>query len=515
MAPDTAETSVQTSSAEATRPVAVASAPVPPSPRTSSSAKVLPFARGRWTKIVLCLAGVVLGIVFLFPMILTALTTVSTDDAYVDGHVTFVAPRVTGQVLRVLVDDNYRVRKGDLLVEIDPEPFQVQVAIARSQLSVAESNLTTAHAQVLGLVGQTRAARYALDHAIETVRDTVASLRSAVAQRNVEKANAVLAEKDFNRYRNLLAEQAATQADFDIYSAKLDTARNRVESAEQQIQEIRAKLGLSVNTENPLDVPDNLEQNFSLVREALSNLLQFAAQLGYQPKSLQLSPKEVIEQFYQQDPQGNLDHIYSQLIPNAPAIKQAEAQLLEARNQLSQAELNLRYCKIYSEIDGVVTRRNVNPGNYLQIGQSLMAVRSLNEVWINANFKENQLRNLRIGQPVEMEVDMYGNRHKFNGRISGFTMGTGQTLALLPPQNATGNFVKIVQRLPVRIDVIDYDPEKLPLFAGLSVVPYVRYKEPATGPNAGRFLQEVGAPPDEFAVSDSQDVAASTSAGTE
>ena len=156
---------------------------------------------------------------------------------------------------------------------------------------------------------------------------------------------------------------------------------------------------------------------------------------------------------------------------------------------LAEAELDLRYCDIVSEIDGVVTSRNVNPGNHVSAGQSLLAVRSLTEIWVDANFKETQLADLRIGQRVRCEVDMYGGRRDFEGRITGFTMGTGQTLSLLPPQNATGNYVKIVQRLPVRIELADYDPDKAPLFAGLSVVPYVYYKEPATGPNAGAVLQ--------------------------
>ena len=174
---------------------------------------------------------------------------------------------------------------------------------------------------------------------------------------------------------------------------------------------------------------------------------------------------------------------------------QAKAQLEQARHDLEQAELNLRYCDIVSEIDGVVTGRNVNPGNNVQAGQSLMAVRSLTEIWIDANFKETQLADLRIGQRVRCEVDMYGSRKEFEGRITGFTMGTGQTLSLLPPQNATGNFVKIVQRLPVRIELTDYDPDKAPLFVGLSVTPYVYYKEPPTGPHAGEVLQPSAALP--------------------
>ena len=142
-----------------------------------------------------------------------------------------------------------------------------------------------------------------------------------------------------------------------------------------------------------------------------------------------------------------------------PALKQAQAGLEQAQRDLDQAKLEPRYCAIVAEIDGVVTRRNVNPGNNVQAGQSLMAVRSLSEIWVDANFKETQLRDLRIGQRVDLEVDMYGGKQKFEGRISGFTMGTGSTLALLPPQNATGNFVKVVQRLPVRIELMDYDPE--------------------------------------------------------
>ncbi|HVH78630.1 MAG TPA: HlyD family secretion protein, partial [Stellaceae bacterium] len=142
-----------------------------------------------------------------------------------------------------------------------------------------------------------------------------------------------------------------------------------------------------------------------------------------------------------------------------------------------------------SDIDGVVTRRNVNPGNYVQIGQNLMAVRSLNEIWVDANFKETQLDDLRIGQPVDLYVDMYGSRQVFKGRVSGFTMGTGSTLALLPAQNATGNFVKVVQRLPVRIDLEGYDPDKDPLFIGTSVVPYVYLNRSPIGPDSGKFLQ--------------------------
>ncbi len=186
---------------------------------------------------------------------------------------------------------------------------------------------------------------------------------------------------------------------------------------------------------------------------------------------------------------GDIDKTFAEYEANAPAVKQAEAKLEAAKRDLAQAELNLRYCDIVAEIDGVVTRRNVNPGNYVQVGQNLMAVRSLSEIWVDANFKETELRDLRIGQPVDLYVDMYGGKRVFKGRISGFTEGTGSTLALLPPENATGNFIKVVQRLPVRIDLVDYNADQTPLFVGTSVVPYVYFNKPPTGPDAGKFLQ--------------------------
>jgi len=231
-------------------------------------------------------------------------------------------------------------------------------------------------------------------------------------------------------------------------------------------------------------VPPDLDQTFSTVLQAQSELIQSAAQLGV-VHSYDQSPKQMLAQF---EGQGDIDRTFARLAAEAPAIKQAEARLESAKRDLAQAELNLGYCDIVAKIDGVVTRRNVNPGDYVQVGQNLMAIRSLTEIWVDANFKETQLHHLRIGQPVDLYVDMYGGR-TFKGRVAGFTMGTGSTLALLPPENATGNFIKVVQRLPVRIELVGYDPDKTPLFIGTSVTPYVYVNRPATGPDAGKFLQ--------------------------
>jgi membrane fusion protein (multidrug efflux system) len=271
-----------------------------------------------------------------------------------------------------------------------------------------------------------------------------------------------------------------------------------VNQAKEEIYQVRASLGLPPQPEKgkPLtDVPPDLDQTYSEVRTALAQLIQTMAQLGLPLSSTNSTPRAVIEDFRKRDAQGDIDRILRDLVPKAPAVMQAKAKLAQARHDLEQAELDLSYCEVRSDIDGLVTRRNVNPGNFLQVGQQLMAVRSVREIWIDANFKETQLADLRIGQRVACEVDMYGSRREYEGRITGFTYGTGQTLALLPPQNATGNFVKIVQRLPVRIELTDYDPEKAPLFVGVSVEPHVYYKEPPTGPNAGAVLQPVAAPP--------------------
>jgi membrane fusion protein (multidrug efflux system) len=232
-------------------------------------------------------------------------------------------------------------------------------------------------------------------------------------------------------------------------------------------------------------VPADLDQTFSSVLQAEAQLIQSAAELGV-VHSYEQTPKQLLEDF---EKQGDIDRTFARLAADAPAVKQAEAKLEAAQRDLALAELNLQYCDVVAEIDGVVTRRNVNPGNNVQVGQSLMAIRSLNEIWVDANFKETQLGDLRIGQAVDLYVDMYGGRHVFKGRISGFTEGTGSTLGLLPPENATGNFVKVVQRLPVRIELEGYDPNTNPLFIGTSVVPYVYLNKPPTGPDAGKFLQ--------------------------
>jgi membrane fusion protein (multidrug efflux system) len=466
------------------------------SPHSNPAANPVTRRPQRWTRrrsLLAVLGVLVLAVALWFgiPWIRLALTTVSTDDAFVNSHVTFVAARVRGQVSRVLVDDNNRVHKGDLLAQLDKEPFEDAVAVKKAAVDSAQADLRAARAQVRGIEAQAWSRRWNLQRAMEDVANQVSLLRARVADVEKSKASLKLAELDFERAKQLLPSASISKQEYDRREAALSVARAQLTQSLADVYQIRVSLGLPAQPEGGGElgqVPPDLDQTFSSVLKAQADLFQTAAELGV-VHSVGQTPKQMLEEFEKLDPEGNIDRTFTRLASEAPAVKQAEAKLAAAKRDLAVAELDLRYCDVVAEIDGVVTRRNVNPGNDVQVGQNLMAIRSLSEIWVDANFKETQLRDLRIGQAVDLYVDMYGHRQVFKGRITGFTMGTGSTLALLPAQNATGNFVKVVQRLPVRIELQDYDPDKNPLFIGTSVVPYVYINRPPTGPDAGKFLQ--------------------------
>ncbi len=452
------------------------------------------------------LRRLVIGLVVLFalvgagayaaPWIKRALNTASTDDAYVNSHVTLVAPRVSGQVARVFVDDNMRVSLGDLLVQLDSEPYRVQVAIKKAAVDNAEADFKAAEAQVRATLGKARSMRWGLISAMEDVDNRVALLRARVATMHSKEATLQRARADRNRGEALMGRNAISREDLDQRREAERVAEALVTESLEEVFETRVSLGLPPRPEKGelTDVPADLKENYSGVRQALAQLVQNLAEVGLPLVSSTQTPTKAIEEFMSRDKEGNIDRILERIVPESPAVRQANARREQAQRDLAKAELDLRYCDVRAEIDGVVTRRNVNPGNNVSAGQSVMAIRSLNEIWIDANFKETQLADIRIGHRAEIDVDMYGDRKRFRGRVSGLTMGTGQTLALLPPQNATGNFVKIVQRLPVRIELEDYDPEQETLFAGLSVTPFIFVNEAPSGPGAGKRLQEIRRP---------------------
>src|SRR5215470_17982699 len=297
---DTTNASAATKKSEATS----SNRPVLETSPHRGSYSVLKKFRSRRTLIVI---GVLLVVFVIIPRIFHAWHTVSTDDAYVNSYVTFVAPRVSGQVARVLVDDNNRVKKGDVLVELDPEPFRVQVAIKQAAVESAQANLVVAQATVRSQIGQARALRFKLQRTIEDVDNQVAVIRARVATWEQSKATQVLAQAEFERAKKLIETRVSSKEEYDQRREQLDVANAQVKQALESVYQARAALGLPAQPAegaNLADVPANLDQTFSSVRQALADLMQSAAPLGVVSSSWDLTPKQVVEEFYRRDPGG-------------------------------------------------------------------------------------------------------------------------------------------------------------------------------------------------------------------
>ena len=325
-------------------PPGVAAVP-PEKPKANLRRKMLLGAAG-----LLILAG---ALWFGIPWVQTTLNTVSTDDAYVNGHVTFVAPRVSGQIARVLVDDNYRVRKGDILAQLDKEPYQDAVATQKAAVDVAVADLSAATATVRGIEAQARSLRFKLQYAMEDVDNRVALLRDRVAALDKSKATLKLAQTDFARAEQLLPSSAISRQNYDQRQTATSVAQAEVAQALADVNQIRVSLGLPARPESEdlAEVPPDLDQTFSSVREAQAALIQTAAQLGVAHSFEQL-PKQMVEQFEKLD-QGDVDRTLAGLTADAPAVRQAQAKLESANRDLIQAELNLRYCDTSLRLTGL------------------------------------------------------------------------------------------------------------------------------------------------------------------
>jgi len=366
-----------------------------------------------------------------------------TDDAQVDARVTQIAARVGGTVTRVTVDDNRLVEKDAVLVEIDPRDYQVAVDKARAELADAEASAVAAQSNVpittatatsgvstaRGGVSQAEAAVAAAGKEVDAAHARLTAVQARL--REVE-ANATKAARDVERLRGLLAKDEISQQQFDTTVATADAQKAASDSARSQVAE--AEAGIRV-------AESRLAQARAAEQQAHSEL-----------RSAQTAPQQVAA--------------------TKARASSAEAHVLQARATLAQAELNLQYTTIRAPIRGIVSKRGLNVGQVVQPGQPLLALVAIDDVWVTANFKETQLRNMRPGQRATVDVDAYGGR-EFTGKVDSIAGATGARFSLLPPENATGNFVKVVQRVPVKI-VLDagQDPEHL-LRPGLSVVPTV------------------------------------------
>jgi membrane fusion protein (multidrug efflux system) len=356
-----------------------------------------------------------------------------TDDAQVNGHLIQVSARVSGQVLKVDVEENQFVKAGDPIVELDPSDYQVAVENAQAALASAQANAISARVNVPIITANTGSTLSSAGHDVSGTQASVAQ-----AERQLEAAHALVvqaeanntkAQADLERYRPLVERDVISKQQFDAAVAAADSAKAQV--ADARANEQAAADGVRVAHERELQAQASL-------------------------KSAETAPEQVAEQ-------------------NAKA-KQADAQVQQAQAQLDQAKLNLSYCKIVAPTDGIITRKSVEVDQNLAVGQNLLTLVSLQDLWITANFKETQLKHMQAGQSVKIHVDATGK--DYSGRVTQIGGATGSVLSLFPPENATGNYVKVVQRIPVRIDFTDLaneDPHH-ELRPGLSVEPTVRVK---------------------------------------
>jgi membrane fusion protein (multidrug efflux system) len=367
----------------------------------------------------------------------------STDDAQVEAQVTPIAARVGGVVQAAPVADNQRVDAAAVLVQLDPRDFELAVERARAELADAEAAAAAAQANVpivaATATGGVSTARGSIAQAragVAEAEQTVVAARSreATAQARVREAeaNAVKAARDAERLKPLLAKDEISQQQYDAAVATANAARAAVDSATAQEQEAHA----------------GIQAAESRVHQAQAGGEQAAAQL----QTAQTAPQQVAA--------------------TKARAAAAAAHVMQLRATLKQAELNLERATVKAPARGVVSRKSVEPGQVIQPGQPLMTIVTLDPVWITANFKETQLEHIRPGQRVTVKVDAYGGT-ALRGKVDSIAAATGARFSLLPPENATGNFVKVVQRVPVKI-VLDQgqDPEHL-LRPGMSVTPTV------------------------------------------
>lgn len=376
--------------------------------------------------------GIIIGVVVLLVVGFFVYRYVSsyesTDDAQVDGHINSISPRISGHVVKLNVNDNQYVQAGTVLVEIDAADYQVAYEKAKAEFEDAQAVAAAAGVNVPITSVSTTSQVSSAEAEVASSRAGISAARqqfdSAKAQRDQAEANNVKAQNDLARYKQLVEKQEISQQQYDqavaaaaASAASVSSAHSLADAAQSQVTEAQGKLVQS-------------EANFH---------------------NAQTAPKQM------------------QVIRSRAASAEAEA--LQKKADLDQAQLNLQYTKIIAPVAGVVSDRTVEVGQNVAPGQELMKVIPLNDIWITANFKETQLREMKVGQPVTVEVDANGRSYK--GKVDSVAGASGARFSLLPPENATGNYVKVVQRIPVKIVLDPNENKDQSLRPGMSVDPKV------------------------------------------
>lgn len=386
---------------------------------------------------------------------------VSTDDAYVEGTISPVSAKVAGHVVELLVRDNQAVRLNDVLLRVDPRDYEAKRDQAQAAVSVAEASVRAARVElplardttrsqvdeVRAALEGTRVAVRSSESAVDEARARLESKRAAVAASRADVAAAESVQRkagrDLERMRALMKNDYVSRREYEdamaaqeSADAALEAARRRLNALEKEVQQTEAEVASRVLA---------TEQARQRVAEARGTL----ARAESQQQTVSVKSAEVAR---------------------------AEAALKAAQADLAVAELNLEHTVVRAPIDGVVSKRSVEVGQIVQPGQPLLALVPLQDVWVIANFKETQLTRIRPGQRAEVRVDSFPGS-VFVGTVNSISAGTGSRFSLLPPENATGNWVKVVQRVPVKILLDDRtvgNPQ--PLRAGMSAVVTVRVK---------------------------------------
>lgn len=397
----------------------------------------------------------------------------STDDAFIDADVIQVSPKVAGYISKVYVQSNQQVKAGDLLAEIDPRDFETRLEQAKAALAAGEARMREAQTGIALTRANTQATQQQARAAVQQARTGVATSQAAAAaertriaesgagiataqanlaqaqsQVTMAEAEATRANADVQRYQELYSRDEVSRQQLDqaiaaarTANAQVDAARGRVAAAEAQVNQARA--AQTTQAETARRAQTQVSGSQASVSEALGRL----AQANTAPQQVAVSQAQA---------------------------ETAGASIEQLRAAVQQAELELSYTKIYAPANGRITNKSVEPGALVQVGQPLMAV-VMSDVWVTANFKENQIGRMQPGQPVDISVDAYPDV-TFHGKVQSLQAGTGARFSMMPAENATGNYVKVVQRVPVKI-IFDPPPDQNHLLApGMSVVPEVKVR---------------------------------------
>jgi membrane fusion protein (multidrug efflux system) len=378
---------------------------------------------------------VILGVIVIAAGVFWYLSTLveDTDDAQISGHLIQISSRISGQVVKVNVDENQYVAAGTVVAELDPRDYQVAVQQAEANLASAVANATAAGVNVplteVNTGSNLRSASADLSGSQAAIQQALRQLDAAQARIAVARANNDKAQADLARYTPLVQKDVISKQQYDAAVAAADAAKASL-----------------------VDAQANKQAAQEAVKQARDRSTQAEAGL----RSAETAPKQVAVQ--------------------EARSRQAQAQVAQAQAALDQARLNLSYTKIVTPLAGIITRKSLELNQNISVGTNLMTLVSLEDMWVTANFKETQLKHMHAGQDVSIKVDATGRT--YSGKVTQIGGATGSVLSLFPPENATGNYVKVVQRVPVRIDFTDRNEDKdHQLRPGMSVIPKVRIKE--------------------------------------